>query len=355
MSIFSLYHTMGKEPFSRQIKWRIKWDTANSLPALYKNEENKGVAGAFSGFAGNELIIVGGANFPDKMPWEGGKKNWEKTLYHADTENTGFQWGIITDFLPNAVAYGVSVQLPEGLLCIGGCDAERCFDDVFLIYRENGTFRLSYDWPSLPVPLANATGALLNSKIYIAGGQEKMMEENATTHFFVLDLDHKEKGWIALPSWDGSARGYAVSVACDKGEYPGFYLFSGRNYNSSGYVEILTDGHVYDPCRNRWTSLQEPFPVMAGTAFTVAENIAFLGGVTKLLPGSYEHPGFENTLRVYDRVSRIFVHEEILPFSVPVTTNIAIRENNFYMTSGEIKPGMRTPWVYGGQIIPLGK
>lgn len=355
MSTVSLIYGMNNMSLPYQVEWQIKWNNPNSLPPLHHNEKNKGVAGAFSGFAGGELVIAGGANFPDKMPWEGGKKNWERTLYHADTDDTHFQWGIITDFLPVAVAYGVSVQLPEGLLCIGGCDAERCFNDVFLIYRENGMFRVSHDWPSLPVPLANATGALLNNKIYIAGGQEKMIEENATNHFFVLDLDHKDKGWVALPSWDGSARGYAVGVAFDSGEDPGFYLFGGRDYRSSGYMEILTDGHVYDPCRNKWTPLEGTFPVMAGTAFTLKENIIFLGGVTKLLPGSYEHPGFENILRVYDCVSHTFVHEEILPFSVPVTTNIAIRENNFYITSGEIKPGMRTPSVYEGQIIPLEK
>lgn len=355
MGVTSVMYTMDSLPLPCQIEWEIQWNKSNSLPPLHDNEENKGVAGAFSGFVDGELVIAGGANFLGKMPWEGGKKNWEKTLYHVDTDNTDFQWGMITDFLPTAVAYGVSVQLPEGLLCIGGCDAERCFDDVFLIYKENGAFRLSYDWPSLPVPLANATGALLNNKIYIVGGQEKMTEENATNHFFALDLDHQDKGWVILPSWDGNARGYAVSVAFENEEDPAFYLFSGRDYRSSGYVEILTDGHRYDPPMNRWTRLQETFPVMAGTAFAQKESIVFLGGVTKLLPGSYEHPGFENIFRVYDRVSNTFIHKEILPFPVPVTTNIAIRKNKFFITSGEIKPGMRTPSVYEGQIVSLEK
>lgn len=334
----------------------IEWNLSNFLPPLHDNKDNRGLAGVFSGFVGNELVIAGGANFPDKMPWEGGKKNWEKTLYHTCANTTDFyQWEIITDFLPAAIAYGVSIQLPEGLLCIGGCNAERCFDDVFLILKEDGVFKISYDWPSLPVPLANATGALLNNNIYIAGGQEKMIGENATNHFFVLDLDHKEKGWIALPSWDGKSRGYAVSVALENRTCSGFYLFSGRDYHSSGYVEILTDGYRYDPDKNRWTRLEGSFPVMAGTAIVDLDHILFFGGVTKLIPGSYEHPGFENILRVYDCVSNSFVNKEILPFPVPVTTHIAIRENKFYITSGEIKPGMRTPSVYEGQIISLKK
>jgi len=347
--------TMCKKTSSRQIEWQLEWNHVYTLPSPHQHEQNKGVAGAFSGFVGSELIIAGGANFPDKMPWEGGTKNWEKTLYHFDTEKTDSQGGIVTGFLPNSVAYGVSVQLPEGVLCIGGNDSQQCFNEVFLICKENGRFRLSYDWPPLPVPLANATGALLDNKIYIAGGQEKMVEENATNHFFVLDLDNKEKGWVVLPSWEGSARGYAVSVACDDGENPGFYLFSGRDYHSTGYIEVLTDGHRYNPYQNSWTQLQDTFPVMAGTAFSLAEHIVFLGGVTKLMPGSYEHPGFENCLRVYDTGSQTFILEEPLPFSVPVTTNIARRKNSIYITSGEVRPGIRTPDIYEGHIIPLKK
>lgn len=166
MSITAVMYTMDNLPLPCQLEWEIQWNNSNSLPSLQDKEENRGVAGVFSGFVGNELIIAGGANFPDKMPWEGGKKNWERTLYHAYTDTMDFQWGIITDFLPAAIAYGVSIQLAEGLLCIGGCDMKRCFDDVFLIYKEGGVFKISYDWPSLPVPLANATGALLNNKIF---------------------------------------------------------------------------------------------------------------------------------------------------------------------------------------------
>lgn len=74
-------------------------------------------------------------------------------------------------------------MLPEGLLCIGGCDSERCYDDVFLLTLKNGEVQISTDWPTLPVPLANATGALLDNKIFIAGGQEQMVAAKATSHF----------------------------------------------------------------------------------------------------------------------------------------------------------------------------
>ena len=42
---------------------KIKWDNSLTLPNL-DGKPNIGVAGAFSGFIDNHLIIAGGANFP---------------------------------------------------------------------------------------------------------------------------------------------------------------------------------------------------------------------------------------------------------------------------------------------------
>jgi len=46
-----------------------------------------GFAGPFAGTSGGALIVAGGANFPDKMPWEGGRKVWYDTAYVLDRTN----------------------------------------------------------------------------------------------------------------------------------------------------------------------------------------------------------------------------------------------------------------------------
>ena len=164
------------------IEDKIDWDASLSLPAIH-GKENPGIAGAFSGFIGDNLVIAGGANFPNKKPWEvGSEKVWWSTLYYRSSQDS--LWHVVDNALPKKIAYGVSIMLPEGLLCIGGCDSERCYDDVFLLTLKNGEVQISTDWPTLPVPLANATGALLDNKIFIAGGQEQMVAAKATSHFF---------------------------------------------------------------------------------------------------------------------------------------------------------------------------
>lgn len=331
-------------------KEMITWDNSLLLPPS-GDKVNPGIAGAFSGFIGDNLIIAGGANFPDKAPWDGGDKKWWNTLYSLNVTSENARWEIKQNLLPDALAYGVSIQLPDGMLCIGGCNSVKCSAGVFLLYEKNGQIEVSTDWPSLPVPLANATGALLNNKVYIAGGQESMEKQEATLHFYVLDLANRDKGWQTLPAWPGKPRGYAVSAVQCNGTDNCFYLFSGRDYNADGYIEVLTDGFVYNPRINAWHKLTGRFPVMAGTAMAIQDDsILFFGGVPRLVPGSDKHPGFDNTVRIYHTMKDSLSEVETAPYPIAVTTNIARKNNVFYIASGEIKPGIRTPYILKGKM-----
>ncbi|MDR0575893.1 MAG: sodium/solute symporter [Tannerella sp.] len=335
---------------------RIKWDNTLMLPAV-NGHDHPGLAGAYSGFINDVLIIGGGANFPDAMPWEGGKKVWSHTIYSINIKDKNRQWNVSENTFPRALAYGVPIQLNEGILCIGGCDSSQCYNDVFEIKMSDGKiYVVSGEWPPLPVPLANMTGVLSGDKIYIAGGQESMTRQEAAKHFLMLDISNKSKGWVELPSWPGEARGYAVSAAQSDGFDNCIYLFSGRDYKNDGYLKILSDGYCYNPRLNTWKQLEGSFPVMAGTAIPIAANhIALFGGSTQTLPGSYDHPGFDPTMRLYHTVTNTLVEKETVPYPVPVTTNALRKGNTFYIASGEIKPGIRTPHLLTGELIATEK
>lgn len=355
LSFFGL-PVAGQDSLSNASKMeKISWDNSLLLPA-HDHREAIGVAGAFAGFVGNRLVVAGGANFPDAAPWAGGHKTWWATLYHRSIKDTASSWSILPEGLPRPLAYGVSVELPEGLLCIGGCDSARCFADVFLIGVQNKSFSVSTQWPPLPVPLANATGCLVDNKIYVAGGQTSMTEQEATGHFFMLDLSNRKKGWQTLPSWPGDPRGYAVSAAQSNGFDNCFYLFSGRDYKADGSMRMLTDGFVYTPRLNAWKRLDGSFPVMAGTAFASGNShLVFLGGVSELLPTSDNHPGFDRTVRVYHTITGTLTALEESPYPIAVTTTLARKGRSFYVASGEVRPGIRTPHVLKGSILPFRK
>lgn len=323
----------------------VVWDVDIKLPPLYNQNENPGLAGAFSGIIDGSLIIAGGANFPDEKPWEGGLKQWWNTLYVFDLSLK--KWDIVQDFLLSPIAYGISIQLTDGILCVGGCDENTCYSDVFSIIKRQNKLYIDNEWPSLPVPLACGTGVKSEDRIYVFGGQESMGKQIATSHAFVLDLNSKDKGWQELPSWPGEPRGYSVSAAAS-GK---IYLFSGRNYDDKGLMRKLTDGFVYDERKKSWKKLSENFPVMAGTAFTYKEDkIFFVGGVEHILPTSPEHPGFKNTISCYNIISENLEDLTEIPYPVPVTTNLAYVDNTIYILSGETRPGIRTPYVLRGKM-----
>ncbi|HLU88819.1 MAG TPA: hypothetical protein VKZ51_03230, partial [Cyclobacteriaceae bacterium] len=48
----------------------IKWADMPAIP------DKEGFAGMYAGVSNGVLIGAGGANFPDKKPWEGGEKVW---------------------------------------------------------------------------------------------------------------------------------------------------------------------------------------------------------------------------------------------------------------------------------------
>lgn len=324
----------------------VQWENSLLLPGCAGMPENVGLAGAYSGIVEGKLLVLGGANFPDKYPWEGGTKTWWSTLYSYDLQ-TG-KWTVYDDFLDRPLAYGVSISLPEGLLCIGGCDRTQCSDNVFLIKKEEDSFVIdSVSYPSLPVPLANATGAMGDNCIYIAGGQETMVNEQSTHHFYMLDLMHKERGWQEMPDWNGPSLSYAVGVA--QGER--FYLFSGRSYAPDEAMVEHTEGYVFEPGVGKWSKMIGSFPVMAGTGIPYGEDkILLFGGVEEILPTSSEHSGFSRKLRLVSTSTNSLVDSLECPYRIPVTTNVVSVGNQVFIVSGEVQPGIRTPFILKGDF-----
>ena len=320
---------------------RITWDGSLTLPDA-GDSAHLGLAGVFSGFLGEELLVAGGANFPDGLPTEGGVKRFHADLYIYSPANES--WRTIPNALPQPMAYGLSIPLEEGILCIGGCNAERCLEEVFALTLANGEPCIER-YPSLPVPLANAAGGRIGSKVYVAGGIEQVVNSKATTHFLVLDLNHLDRGWQSLAPWPGAARAFAVATTQSDGFDTCFYLFSGRNFQGESPWEVLEDGYCYNPRLDTWKVLKGSFRVMAGTALPFGTNhILLLGGRNAANED-------DKVVRLYHTVTESPI-EVALPEEVtlPVTTNALRHGNDLYLTSGEVAPGVRTPVILKGTL-----
>ncbi|MEN6452623.1 MAG: sodium/solute symporter [Prolixibacteraceae bacterium] len=366
----------------------LKWIELPPLPPAPGQNVQFGLAGAFAGVHNDVFILAGGSNFPDDPPWNGGHKVWYDDIFVLQRDMRGeYRWLTNKTYrLPKALAYGVSVSTDRGLILIGGCDAEHCYNSVFRLKWDPITFSFETETlPSLPCSLAFMSGTLVGNTICIAGGQETMKGAKATHRFFTLNLlqedNPDEFHWQEQPPWPGQPRILAVTAGLIKSNKGKFYLFSGRDIAPAMPTKLLTDAYCFDLCNSEWQQLPDisyknkPCCVMAATAaFLNRKRILIFGGSdgkldletetleTKI---SYEtdsvckrvlskklkhlltdHPGFSKNILSYNTDNNIWEDFGVLPTISHVTTSIVEWNNSLIIPSGEIRPGVRTPRVW---------
>jgi len=166
------------------------WSELPELPPAAGAKVQPGLAGAFAGVHKDGLILAGGANFPDGLPWStladgsNPKKIYHKDIYVLLKDGDTYTWTIADATLAHGYSYGVSIPTDEGLLCIGGEWREyeedgvkrSTSDKVFLIaHLGEGKVKIGESYrgkplPDLPEAVSAMAGAIVADTVYIAGG-----------------------------------------------------------------------------------------------------------------------------------------------------------------------------------------
>ena len=286
-----------------------------------------GVAGPFAGVHHDRLIVAGGANFPDGLPWipidATGKlpqKIYYDTVFVLSKQNGASpEWSVAKTHLPQPLAYGTSIPTPKGVLCIGGewktyaedaggkaTSTTHPSDQIFLLAwdPQSESVRLKnryaeapepaedfYPFPPLPQATTMLGGTIVDNKIYVLGGAT---QTGATDKVWMLDLDRarvtKDAAgnvlpwrWQAGPPIPGPARILPVVAAQNDGTRNNVYLFSGRTPGNAEESVILTDAYALDPEQKSWKRLRDvggdaPRSVMAGSGLASGKyNILVFG------------------------------------------------------------------------------
>ena len=85
---------------------KIEWSVAAELPSEDGVREQPGLAGPVTGIIRDRLIVAGGANFPDGLPWNGAKKVYHDEVYVFEkTMGQIINPVVSTQKLPESVAY----------------------------------------------------------------------------------------------------------------------------------------------------------------------------------------------------------------------------------------------------------
>lgn len=313
------------------------WRKLASIP------DERGFAGPFSGVSGGALIVAGGANFPDKMPWEGGTKVWHDGVFVL--EEPGGQWRRAGS-LPRPLGYGVALTTAGGLLCIGGSDAKEHHREVFLLRYEGGVVTTK-PMPGLPRPCANACGAIMGDKAYVAGGIEKPDATEALNTVWCLDLKSPGDGWKELPPIPGQGRMLAAM-----GVMGGLHLFGGAALTAGPDgkpVRVwLKEALRYD--EGGWTRLlgmpreavaaPGPCPQVEGCLWVIGGDD---GAQINAKPA--EHRGFPRNVLGYDRKMEVWRGRGEVPFSLVTTVAVEWR-GLIVIPGGEARPGVRSTEVW---------
>lgn len=337
-------------------KWQVR-----PLPEL---PQPLGVAGPFCGLVDNQLVVAGGANFPNGPPWEGGAKVWHQSLYVLSDPKG--RW-ILQSQLPHPLGYGVSISVPEGMILIGGSDSTRHYPNVYLLEKCNEEFQFR-ELHDLPIPLANMSGVLLGNQIFVVGGSLEPGERFASNRVFSLDLGPSgqrslDAPWVERDPIPGPGRMFPGIAALGNR----LYVFGGvaivevdgqprREYRKDGYsLKLNANGTV----ESSWQAIAEmPIPLAATPtpSPTVGPNHFLVAGgddgsSVNFQPKS-QHPGFNGTCLLYHSVTNTWAEYDAVD-APTVTTSVVpwsvsdIEPDVLVIPSGELRPGVRTPTIKG--------
>jgi N-acetylneuraminic acid mutarotase len=308
--------------------------------------DKRGVAGAFAGVSGSALVVAGGANFPDKMPWEGGAKVWHDPVFVLDQPNGPWRHA---GKLPRPLAYGVSASHADGVICTGGSDATRHYRETFRLRWKNDAIQTEA-LPLLPRSCANLCGAVVGNTFHVAGGIETPLATNTMSAFWALDLSDTKAQWRELEPWPGPSRMLAIAAA----QGGDFFLFGGVDLRGGrdGKPERiwLRDAWRYRPGTG-WTRLADlpkpcgaapsPAPVVKGRVLLLAGDDGSRAGFQPL----DKHPGFPKTVLAYDFTRDCW--SEVGEVPAPRATLPCVEwRGMFVVPSGEARPGVRSPEVW---------
>ena len=344
-----------------------------SLPAEKAHVESLGYAGMLGGNHNDVVIAAGGANFPNGLPWEGGSKVWSKNIYIFEND----QWRLSATQLPMPLGYSASVSTDKGILCIGGNNNATVSDKVFLLAYDASSKEVNVsEYPVLPEPLAFSSAVVSDDFVYVVGGKNA---DKSTNSFYRINLKDA-KNWEKLADFPGPPRALHCTAIQETQTNKKLFVIGGRNEVSGKKSETLTNYLSYDFKNETWQdegNLEidgKPRVLMGASAETMGSmHIMVYGGSDELLFDELEniglqmrtvqndslrsllverrndilnnHSGFSKDILAYNSITKKWFVYDKLQTKIPVTALSFKNKEDFFIVSGEVSPGIRTPKV----------
>ena len=354
------------------------WRKSGALPSAAANQHSHGVGGAIAGIHANKLIILGGTYFPEKMPWQGGKKKYETKGFVFAINDTG-AFSLEHEFqFPVPIGYAAVCETSEGLLVAGGENQEGLSNKVWILkYHAAEKKVIITSLPALPYSVSSASACSIHDKIFLAGGETETSASNGLLQF---DLRASSLVWKQMASIP-VAVSHSVLLASSTSAQNHLLLIGGRKKSAGQLTVFYQSVYKYDLNADRWIEGPAlPYPLAAGTGVMNRKGTCFLFGgdqgetfhkVEELILKMEDtkdnaqrellnqekirvqssHPGFSKEILLLEENAKSWKRADAFPYPVPVTTRAIGWADKVIMAPGEIKAGIRSADIILGTPI----
>lgn len=356
----------------------IDWQTIGKLPPAQGQEQSLGVSGAFSGTIGQYIVVAGGTNFPDGHPFfDGASKRFYNEIFVL--RDSGASLELISQArLPLPAGYGATVKNGPSLYFVGGYNEQGPVKSVIeFTLTEAGEPTLKI-LGSLPFSWSDGAAAMFDSKLYLFGGKVNGEATNQVTELVLIQ-----------DSFTTTAYTNSIPGLRQRESFPSYqdgqqlYVFGGIDGAPVNQDYAVSDTYVFDFGTKTWTPLapvtynEALFSVAGGAVVAINDDLLLLlGGVNRAvfnqasfalssLQGdalknfkaeyfarSVEEIQFSRVQLIYSRSENSWsAMNEPVPFeggAGPIQA-LAIG-TSVYWINGEVKPVIRTPNIYRGQL-----
>lgn len=348
----------------------IDWKIVTTLPQE-AGTLHLGLAGPVAGILDDKLIIAGGANFPEAMPWEGGEKRYQKKLYIYQLGDKEGVHLLSTEEFTDSLAYCANAGDSKVFYSLGGERNGKATADVFRYSLQRDKVIREALQP-LPFPLTNAAAALIGKHLYVVGGEN---EQEVSNKIFRLNREKKNALWEEIAVLPNPV---SHSIVVGDG-YQRLYVVGGRRKNSMAVTTFYDTVYEVDlPNRKVKQIASLPQALAAGTGIYYKGNLIIVGGdnaqtyhkVEELIMAAQQtdhreerekiiekkndiqrnHPGFTRRVWCYSIKEKKWDALNDLEGESPVTTIALLYKNTVIIPSGEIRAGVRTPQILLGEI-----